>query len=235
MKPVRAIFFDLDNTLVDDDAAFRRSLIRVCVDLAAGHAGLDAGRLATTYEELGNAYWTSRRLNQTESLQSLRLSLWQQTLAACGRPEPDIVVAACDAYSRYRDGDVSAYPDAAPLLDALAGKLRLAVITNGWRDVQQDKLRLSGLERYFELVVASGDVGVAKPEAAIFRHALEKLGVAPAEAWHIGDSLEADVAGAKGVGVGAAWLNRRGLVRGDEDAEPDIEVRSLAELAARLG
>jgi FMN phosphatase YigB (HAD superfamily) len=62
--------------------------------------------------------------------------------------------------------------------------------------------------------------------------ALDMLGVAPAEAWHIGDTLATDIAGARGAAV---WLNRTGRERGEHEPEPDLEVRSLLDLGELLG
>ncbi len=65
-----------------------------------------------------------------------------------------------------------------------------------------------GIEQMFDVVVISGEVGVAKPDASVFAFALHKLGVEKENAWHVGDSLRTDVAGALGAGLTAVWLNR---------------------------
>ena len=90
------------------------------------------------------------------------------------------------------------------------------------------------LERYFDVIVISGEVGVAKPDAAIFGFALEKLAVSADEAWFIGDSLHTDMAGAKAARLTAVWLNRHGSKRKAGDPEPDLEIASLPELFAAL-
>ena len=88
------------------------------------------------------------------------------------------------------------------------------------------------MEYWFDVVVISGEVGFAKPDASIFRLALNKLPVEPENVWHVGDSLTTDVAGAKAAGLTAVWLNRSGLVRRESDPEPDLEIRSLSNLMA---
>ena len=76
----------------------------------------------------------------------------------------------------------------------------------------------------FNAVAISGELGVAKPDPAIFRFALDKLGIGAANTWHVGDSLASAVAGAKAAGLTAVWLNRGGLTRLPQDPSPDLEL-----------
>jgi putative hydrolase of the HAD superfamily len=102
----------------------------------------------------------------------------------------------------------------------------LGVVTNGASCLQRDKLRASGLGDYFEAVVVSADVGVAKPDASVFQRALAALSAE--RAVMVGDSVEKDVHGAVAAGLGAVWVNRSGRPRPDELDVP--EVTSLSEL-----
>jgi putative hydrolase of the HAD superfamily len=110
----------------------------------------------------------------------------------------------------------------------------LALITNGASDTQRDKLRALGIQHWFDAVVVSGEVGIAKPDISVFRLALNKLAVECEMVWHVGDSLTTDVAGAKAADLTAVWLNRSGRVRREGDPEPNIEIRSLSNLVALL-
>jgi putative hydrolase of the HAD superfamily len=118
--------------------------------------------------------------------------------------------------------------------DARQAGVPLALITNGASDTQRDKLNVLGIEPRFAAVVVSAEVGMAKPDPAIFDFALAELGVGRDNAWHVGDSLKADVAGAKAAGLGAVWLNRTGAIRGESQPEPDLEVSSLSGLLAMI-
>jgi putative hydrolase of the HAD superfamily len=84
--------------------------------------------------------------------------------------------------------------------------MKLGVITNGPREMQRRKLAVLGLERSFDTVVVSGEEGVRKPDAEIFRRALGRLGVAAHEALFVGDHPVADVEGAHGAGLLAVWM-----------------------------
>jgi FMN phosphatase YigB (HAD superfamily) len=117
---------------------------------------------------------------------------------------------------------------------AKRARVPLALITNGPSDTQRGKLRVHGLEHWFEVVVISGEVGVAKPNASVFDLALNQLLVERENVWHVGDSLTTDVAGAKAAGLTAVWINRSGRVRRAGDPEPDLEIRSLSNLMGLL-
>jgi HAD superfamily hydrolase (TIGR01549 family) len=121
------------------------------------------------------------------------------------------------------------YDDAIPMLQELARSFTLALLTNGPDDVQRTKLRTSGLDRFFGVTVVSGEVGFAKPDARIFKSALDLLGIRVDEAIAIGDSLERDVLGAHNAGLRCIWLNREGGAH-PGDVVPDREIASLSEI-----
>jgi putative hydrolase of the HAD superfamily len=121
----------------------------------------------------------------------------------------------------------SAFPDAAPALRALrAAGLRLVVVSN-WDASLHERLAETGLAGLVDGAIASAEVGSAKPDAAIFRRALALAGAPAQVSWHVGDSVEADVAGARAAGLAPVLLDRDG----DLDAPAGVpRIRSLAEL-----
>jgi putative hydrolase of the HAD superfamily len=121
------------------------------------------------------------------------------------------------------------FPDTRPTLESLRAKgLRLAVVSN-WSTHLLGILEHHDLVTPFEAILASCDVGHEKPDPRIFHRALERIGVRPEEALHVGDSAHADVAGARGAGLGALLLDRHGRA---EDGPHRIE--SLAEVVERV-
>jgi putative hydrolase of the HAD superfamily len=103
------------------------------------------------------------------------------------------------------------FDDALPCLRALRNLgLRLAAITNAAGDHQRAKLDALGLKSAFDVVLISGEVGVAKPHQAIFRRACRALGVHPGQAVHVGDRLDIDAVGARDAGLHGVWLDRSG-------------------------
>src|SRR5690242_2238359 len=116
-----------------------------------------------------------------------------------------------------------AYPEVPTALERLrAGGARLAVVSN-WDVSLHDVLERTGLRALLDAVVISAELGVAKPDPAIFRAALDRLGAAAADAMHVGDSLDADVAGARAAGLEAVLVARNG-------AQPPDGVRVVASL-----
>ena len=114
----------------------------------------------------------------------------------------------------------------------------LGVITNGTSDRQRKKFRMLGLDRYMDpdRVVVSGEVGASKPDSIIFRAAEERFGLRPDDLWLVGDSVSADIYGAKACGWHTLWLRRGGAEadRVDTDlvAESEEEMcRMVLELA----
>jgi putative hydrolase of the HAD superfamily len=103
-----------------------------------------------------------------------------------------------------------AYPDARPALDALRARgLRIVVVSN-WDASLHERLEETGLAPLVDGAVASAEIGHAKPDPAIFAHALALAGVPPAAALHAGDTLEADVEGALAAGLRAVLVARDG-------------------------
>ena len=101
-------------------------------------------------------------------------------------------------------------------------------------------LEQAGLARHLGAVVISDAVGLRKPRAEIFQAVLARLGVAPEQALHVGDSLRADVVGAAGLGIKTAWITRRvkdprAALEAYQGPAPDFTIRDLAELPALLG
>jgi putative hydrolase of the HAD superfamily len=119
-----------------------------------------------------------------------------------------------------------------PFDDVLPGLLRLkdrvlvGSISNGNADLQT-----IGLSHHFKVSVAAHQLGVAKPDAAIFLEACRLLGVAPEDAVYVGDDVLLDVQGAQRAGLRAVWMNRTGSTRHlEHEVVPDAIVRDFDEL-----
>ncbi|MGV8881025.1 MAG: HAD family hydrolase [Rhodoglobus sp.] len=115
-------------------------------------------------------------------------------------------------FDRYFDHYVNAWmlhEDALACLDSLGERgIRLGIITNGDAAFQGNKIAKLGLTDRFEHVIASGDLGFAKPDPRIFHHACELFGVAPKQSVYVGDRLETDAIGAADAGLTGVWLDR---------------------------
>ena len=231
-----ALLLDFDGTLVDWTGALEAGVHAASAQVARLH-GLDAAEVAArtlAFEaevfELHATGWTLGGVGAPE----LGLAIWRRLLGEYGLDDdPAEFLAAAQwqaEIAAYR-----AYDDVTALIDgAQAAGIRLALVTNGPSSVQRAKLERVGLTDAFDALLISAEVGVAKPDTGIFEAALEALGTEPSQVWHVGDSLEYDVAGAQAAGVGSVWINRNGWTRGRHQPEPDREITTLGELTQLL-
>jgi FMN hydrolase / 5-amino-6-(5-phospho-D-ribitylamino)uracil phosphatase len=165
---------------------------------------------------------------RTVSLEQIRLEAFVRTVAAVGGADDQLAARLNAVYLKHRFEDIELYPDVTPMLEAIADRYGLGLVSNGNSYPER-----CGLQDRLAFVVFSQDVGVEKPDPAIFRIACEKAGCTPAELMHVGDSLTSDVRGAKTVGALSVWLNRDWAQR-QADIRPDFEIHSLAELPSLL-
>ena len=128
-------------------------------------------------------------------------------------------------YDRFSEPDAwHVFDDVRPALHRLKQLgLRLAVVSN-WDERLRPLLRALNLDAYFDAIIVSAEVGATKPSPIIFNAVAAALGVAPSAILHVGDSVEADVAGAEAAGMRALLLER-----GTSSCRPDA-IHSLAEL-----
>ncbi len=125
-------------------------------------------------------------------------------------------------------------PGARELLDSLSGQARMGIITNGFTELQSVRLQKTGLLPYFEHVVISEQVGIAKPDNGIFSHAHNMMGKPDKQrVLMVGDNLYSDILGGVNFGIETCWLNRHGA-QGDSQIQPDFTVTSLHELQTIL-
>jgi putative hydrolase of the HAD superfamily len=139
-----------------------------------------------------------------------------------GIPLEDVLAALMEALRFF------AYPDAAPALRGLrAAGIRTVVVSN-WDASLHERLTETGLAVLVDGALASAEVGAAKPDRAIFAAALQFAGTAAEETWHVGDTVEADVAGARDAGLTPVLIDRAGA------GEPPAGVRVIAALTELL-
>ena len=233
MRRPRAVLLDADDTLLDNSGV-AESVARAAQDIASAVDGLDAVKLLAANNEAWARYWPeverSCWLGETE-VSDVSREVWRRALAANGRTAETIVDLAV-AVQQRRDREATRLFDDVP--EFLAGLTNAgvltAVVTNNSSQSQRKRLSTAGLDGLVDAVIISGELGVAKPAPEPFEEALNRLGVSAGQAWHVGDSLNTDVAGARGAGIFAVWLNRGGAVRPDDAPAADWEIRTLTEI-----
>jgi putative hydrolase of the HAD superfamily len=232
VKAPRALCFDLDGTLLDGSGN-PDAIARACARIADATDGLTGPELHQANNDVWLAYWPEVEddwtLGRVDS-ETLSTEAWRRSLRLCGCDDESVAGLAYHTFAEEMRTAMRLFDDVQDALTLLKPRYALALLTNGAAGAQREKLRVLGIEQLFDSVVISAEVGFAKPGPEVFRAVLDKLGVEPADVWHVGDNLHSDVAGAKASGLTAVWLNRHGIGRKPGGPEPDYEVQGLPEL-----
>ena len=232
MQRIRAISFDLDGTLLDG-SRLREAVAATCSAVAQRWPEVDASVLFMANQGVWSTYWPEVEQKWTlGELDGATISreAWHRALAQCGYLHKEAATFATHQLDHERSRFFCLYEDVVDALQALEARFPLALITNGASDTQRSSLQQFGLEARFNPLVVSAEVGLMKPDVAIFEVVADKLGMESADILHVGDSLRLDVAGAKASGMVAVWLNREHRARREVDPEPDFELQSLKAL-----
>jgi HAD superfamily hydrolase (TIGR01549 family) len=222
---VRAVLFDLDDTLFDHRGCSRDAL--EAVQQCHGSLGaMPLAQLEQVHATLLEQLHGDVMLGKTP-LEEARRERFRRLLVAAGAAPPEDLVARTAATYRDRYREVRrAVRGAGALLAVLGERVRIGIVSNNLFDEQQDKLRVCGLDLFVHALVVSERVGVSKPDPAIFAAALERMQCRPDEAVMVGDSWTADIAGARAAGIRPIWFNPMGLPVPEGDA-PIAQLRSL--------
>ncbi len=213
---IQMVFLDIGGVLYDDTVYAR-----------AWHRALRDAGACFTDAEFDEEYGRAR----TEQSGSFRRRLIARFL-----PEGDLRELETLAARYWHYPPSALYEDVMPCLEKLKGGYRLGVIANQPGEVRS-AMRRDALDPFFEVWGVSDELGVGKPDPALFELSVEAAGVAPAESVMVGDRLDYDMRPAAQVGMRTIWM-----LRGEAPDEPtagqlaetDGAIRSLAELPAEL-
>jgi len=234
-ESIRAVFFDLDDTLVGDGAV--DAALLAIGELAARHPDLDTDAMRTANATVWSGCWASQGeqwMRGELKDDALTREVWRRTLSGAGAGG-ELVDEAVELHLEAERRTFALFEDSRDVLVELRRRgIPIGLITNGPSAFQREKLRTVGIDGLFDVVVASGDIGVLKPDAEIFRHALDRAGVLSAASLHVGDSFAADVMGAVGAGLSAFWLNRE-RIAAPPNAPRHVEGDSLRTVLELVG
>ena len=137
-----------------------------------------------------------------------------------------------DAFTEMRRQEYRLYPDAHATVDALRARgVKLALVTNGASEMQRAKIERFDLEHRFDHIQIEGEFGQGKPELAVYRHALERLGCEACDAWMVGDNYEWEVVAPQKLGMAGIWYDPFGAgVPAHATALPTRIITRLSEL-----
>ena len=227
MKHYKHIFFDLDRTLWDFDAAAEVAFERIYEKYNLKSLGIpSAHEFHKVYHPLNERLWELYRADEITK-DYLNRTRFELPLAHYGIHDSDLADHLSDDYVYWSPRIVRLVPGTMELLDYLKPKYHLHLITNGFQEVQHTKLSGSGLETYFETLTVSEEAGVKKPNPEIFHYALRKARAAVEESLMIGDEMAVDIDGARAIGMDTVLLN---LKREEVIGECTFKVHNLLEI-----
>ncbi len=223
---LETLFFDIDGTLCEYGLAPNTALRQACA--AAGiQADLD-------HHEYYDLYRVVRGERPTAGFEEVSDEAYRRLLAAHGWNDPTKARKVAAQYRQDRLASIELYPETMDVLEALYGDYPLGIISNGPGEIQWAKVERFRLRPYFTTIIISGEVGTEKPEAAIFRLALERVNGEAAGSAHIGDNPHVDVQGSREAGLTSIWVNRGVFPAPSGNARPHHEIGDLRELLPLL-
>ena len=232
----RAIFFDMDDTILDTSRGVEESWT-IAAAAFAPTLNADPEALHKAIRREGMEFWKDEAAvgHWRLDLEGARRLVVRNALVAEGL-DPEYAERIAVRYRAEVMPRMQLFDDSLETLDWLrSAGYRLGLITNGPREMQREKIARFEIEHYFDVIVIEGEFGHGKPSPHVFTHALTTTGASANEAWHVGDNLYADVGGAQAVGVHAVWIHRDRLeMKENPDALPDRVVAHLHELRAAL-
>ena len=232
ISKIRAVLFDVDDTLFDRKIAQSLVIDTIVERLPEVFHSLDMERIRDAFEE--SDLITTRDFYSgapSEGLRDKRSCLFLRTLGI----NEDYAGTITDIYVREYPTVNTPMAGAVTIVGELSRKYITGVVSNGFPDVQYTKLLTIGVKQNFSCIVLSEEIGIRKPEPGIFLHAASMLKLQPRECLYVGDSYANDVTGAIKAGMAVCWFNREQVKPADGDIKPDFEISDLTEITGILG
>jgi len=227
MTKYKHLFIDLDRTLWDFDS---NAIITLKEIFDANHLrekGINSfDCFLTYYKAYNHSLWQKYRKGEIEK-DFLSVERFNGSLKNFGINDLNLAKAIASEYIRISPTKTKLYPNAVEVIAKLSKKYKLHILTNGFSEVQFIKVENSGLAPYISTIITSEMARAQKPDPKIFQYTLEKAGAKKEETLMIGDDLEADILGAKNVGLDQIYVN---FEKKPHTEKPLHEVNSLLEI-----
>uniref|UniRef100_UPI00398F1E84 N-acylneuraminate-9-phosphatase n=1 Tax=Pristiophorus japonicus TaxID=55135 RepID=UPI00398F1E84 len=227
---IRALLFDLDNTLIDTAGASGQAGRQV-KDLLKSQYGYEESAAHLVIEKfntkLEEHFYTSKEINVDEE----RTLLWAQAIQeTCGHePDSGLATECYCVWKTTRLRHIHMPDEVKAMLRKLRQSYKLLLLTNGSATVQREKINICQCQQYFDAIVIGGEYQEQKPALSIFQECFRLLGVKPEACVIVGDTLMTDIKGGVNAGLRATiWINSTNLK--SDGAVPDYTVKSVLEV-----
>ena len=230
--PIKAVLFDMFDTLMmirKNHEFYSPSLMRMYRYLNKNGVNVSFDTFQKAYIKTRDELYAKANVNLEEPHFNVRVSETLKSLGYNYDVSSPIVAAATAEFCEEFMTFVYLDENTESLLRILHGKYKLGIISNFAIPECVDKLlKTHDLDKLFDAIVVSGAVNKRKPSPEVFERTLKALGVSASETVFVGDTLDADIEGAKAVGMKAIYIERR--IEKVEQVRPDQTIKSLSEL-----
>ncbi|XP_007952377.1 N-acylneuraminate-9-phosphatase [Orycteropus afer afer] len=234
-RAAQAVFFDLDNTLIDTAGASRIGMLEVIKLLQTKyHCKEEAEIICDKVQvKLSKECFCTSNICITD----LRISYWEEAIQETkgGARNRKLAEECYFLWKSTRLQHMTLPEDVKTMLTELRKEVHLLLLTNGDKQTQREKIEACACQTYFDAVVVGGEQKEEKPSASIFFYCCNLLGVQPGDCVMVGDTLETDIQGGLNAGLKATiWINKNRIVPQKSSPVPHYTVSSVLDVPAVL-
>jgi putative hydrolase of the HAD superfamily len=227
MKRYKHIFIDLDRTLYDFDLSTRETFLELFDKFGLYERGVKPFEKFFKLYLKNNVVLWERYRNSEITKRFLNVHRFYITLLEFGIDDRAFAGRFAADYLHMSPRKKALFPNVIEVLEYLQKKYALHIITNGFEEVQEIKIKANDLDKYFTTITTSEEAGSKKPDEQIFKYALKKARALPEESLMIGDDMEVDIDGARTAGLDGLFCNFDKL---SHNGQVTFEVKSFAEI-----
>ena len=228
LPDVEGLLFDLDDTITDFRSASDVAFSKAFGDVALEH-GVAVERMRQVYMDLFEEFYTMH-LQGLINLEEFRIYRFSRMFELLGLPVDESFLDMCVSFEEVYEGSLQTFPGAMETLTELEAVYPMGLISNGPTDAQWFKIEKFHLDDIFDVVLVSGQIGMAKPDPNIFYVAMAGIRSEPSNTVMVGNSLEHDFRGAMNAGCRFVWADHLGEPLPAGWPQPLAVVNSLPEL-----
>jgi putative hydrolase of the HAD superfamily len=238
MAPPKAIFLDLDDTLIFSNGLPEQAWNVVLAGFAGRVAAHGIAEIHDAVTAAARWFWSDPARHRVGRLDILvaRRTIVGAAFEALGIDDDELASELADEFNAHRKRETRLHPGVHETLEALADRgLKLALVTNGAGKPQREKIERFDLGDRFDHILIEGEFGVGKPEPRVYEFLMDLFGVGADETWMVGDNLEWEVAAPQRLGIRGIWCNPLGArLPADKGIRPDHVIGGVPELLALI-